>query len=314
MKNSPNIKIFVAHHKPWYVYEDDVYVPIQVWKKNSKIDLWIIWDDTWDNISEKNSNYAELTAQYWVWKNYDLSDVDYVWFCHYRRYMTYCYRPNIFNYIFAKDFFSKTERKYWFLKWQLIALKEHHCLFKFCPKILNKNAKNILKKISKEDFDVYMPKKNVFLTSVLKNFFFKTRFEQQEIVEVFWDFYEKNQLSTECKNLFIKMYPEQKKYVKIIEEEWRTKQWYRRHMFIMRKDIFLKYMKWLFDYLFALENLIKEKKLDLFQHWTTRKWDSRFIAILAESLINYRLVYMEKEKGIKVSSEANTLMFTDYYI
>ncbi len=91
MKREPSIKIFVAHHKPWYIYEDDVYVPIQVWKKKSKIDLWILWDDTGDNISEKNDNYAELTAQYWVWKNYDLRDVDYVWFCHYRRYMTKSY-------------------------------------------------------------------------------------------------------------------------------------------------------------------------------------------------------------------------------
>ena len=102
MGKYPRIKIFVAHHKPWYVYEDDVYVPIQAGKKNAKIDLWILWDDTWDNISEKNDLYAELTAKYWVWKNYDLSNVDYVWFCHYRRYMTYCYSPNLLNYLFIK--------------------------------------------------------------------------------------------------------------------------------------------------------------------------------------------------------------------
>jgi hypothetical protein len=106
MQKEPKIKIFVAHHKPWYIYEDDIYVPIQVWKKKSKVDLWIIWDDTGDNISDKNSNYAELTAQYWVWKNYDLSEVDYVWFCHYRRYMTYYYKPNLLWYIFAKNFYN----------------------------------------------------------------------------------------------------------------------------------------------------------------------------------------------------------------
>ena len=112
MQKEPKIKIFVAHHKPWYIYEDDVYLPIQVWKKNAKVDLWIIWDNTWDNISDKNSSYAELTAQYWVWKNYDLSDVDYVWFCHYRRYMTYCYKPNIFNYTFNKVFNDKMIYKF----------------------------------------------------------------------------------------------------------------------------------------------------------------------------------------------------------
>ena len=59
----PKVKIFVAHHKPWYVYEDDVYVPIQVWKKNAKVDLWILWDDTWDNISEKNTSATQILEQ-----------------------------------------------------------------------------------------------------------------------------------------------------------------------------------------------------------------------------------------------------------
>ena len=75
IRKEPKIKIFVSHHKAWYIYEDDIFVPIQVWKKNTKVDLWILWDDTWDNISDKNQDYAELTAQYRVWKNFDLSDV-----------------------------------------------------------------------------------------------------------------------------------------------------------------------------------------------------------------------------------------------
>ena len=66
-EKKPKIKIFVSHHKPWYIYQDDVYTPIQVWKKNAKIDLWILWDDTWDNISDKNGEYAELTAHYDLW-------------------------------------------------------------------------------------------------------------------------------------------------------------------------------------------------------------------------------------------------------
>ncbi|MBQ9554583.1 DUF4422 domain-containing protein [bacterium] len=46
-------------------------------------------------MSDKNQDYAELTAQYRVWKNFDLSDVDYVGFCHYRRYFSWEIKPTL---------------------------------------------------------------------------------------------------------------------------------------------------------------------------------------------------------------------------
>ena len=44
------------------------------------------YDNNGDNISAKNSQYCELTAQYWAWKNIDC---DYYGFFHYRRYLTF---------------------------------------------------------------------------------------------------------------------------------------------------------------------------------------------------------------------------------
>lgn len=78
------IKIFVAQHKEAEVFQNDVYTPIQVGKAISKVDLGILGDDTGDNISNKNGSYCELTAQYWAWKN--VHNVEYIGFCHYRRY------------------------------------------------------------------------------------------------------------------------------------------------------------------------------------------------------------------------------------
>lgn len=81
------VKILVACHKPGPVYHDEVYTPIHVGRAVSKFKdemADMIGDDTGDNISEKNPMYCELTAQYWAWKN--LKDVEYVGFCHYRRF------------------------------------------------------------------------------------------------------------------------------------------------------------------------------------------------------------------------------------
>lgn len=80
------MKIFVAMHK--YVNIDinnKIYEPILVGnnKKEKKVD--ILSDDTGNNISEKNTNYCELTAVYWIWKN---SKEDIVGLCHYRRFLS----------------------------------------------------------------------------------------------------------------------------------------------------------------------------------------------------------------------------------
>lgn len=83
----PNIKILVCAHKKDYVRQDDVYMPIQVGKAISSIDLGFQGDDTGDNISDRNDWYAELTAMYWAWKN--LKGVDYIGLCHYRRYFNF---------------------------------------------------------------------------------------------------------------------------------------------------------------------------------------------------------------------------------
>lgn len=82
------MKIIVAAHKPYNVYNDDIYTPIHVGKKLSPYNIEnMLGDDTGDNISEKNPMYCELTALYWAWKN--LKDVDYIGLCHYRRYFDF---------------------------------------------------------------------------------------------------------------------------------------------------------------------------------------------------------------------------------
>ena len=79
-----NIKILVATHKPYWMPNESIYMPIHVGKKG-KSDIGFVGDDTGNNISHKNSNYCELTALYWAWKNLE---ADYIGLVHYRRYFT----------------------------------------------------------------------------------------------------------------------------------------------------------------------------------------------------------------------------------
>ena len=101
MKKTPSIKILVGYHKPAVLFKNDILTPIHLGRalateasKDGAMSLkdyqWMldnmIGDDTGDNISNLNRNFAELTGIYWAWKNYDkLENPDYIGFCHYRR-------------------------------------------------------------------------------------------------------------------------------------------------------------------------------------------------------------------------------------
>lgn len=90
-----DIKILVCYHKPYHLYQNDIYLPIQVGKARNNVDLGIQTDDSLngnpcDNISHLNHLYCETTAMYWAWKNIRIlyPDIKYVGLCHYRRYFS----------------------------------------------------------------------------------------------------------------------------------------------------------------------------------------------------------------------------------
>ena len=81
------LRIYVVAHKPCDIPSDGVFEPIHVGRTISKYKdemAWMQGDDTGDNISQKNAQYCEMTAHYWIWKN--VHDTEYVGVCHYRRF------------------------------------------------------------------------------------------------------------------------------------------------------------------------------------------------------------------------------------
>ena len=74
--------IVIATHKKYAMPGDALYLPVQAGAALHTA-LPYTGDNTWENISEKNATFCELTALYWAWKNLD---ADYLGLCHYRRY------------------------------------------------------------------------------------------------------------------------------------------------------------------------------------------------------------------------------------
>lgn len=79
-----NILICVATHKPYWMPNDDIYLPLQVGAAFNANKFLPNTDSTGINISGKNKNYCELTGLYWVWKNISYK-YDYIGLVHYRR-------------------------------------------------------------------------------------------------------------------------------------------------------------------------------------------------------------------------------------
>lgn len=78
-------EIYIATHKAFDFKKTEGFIPIQVGADVNKVDLGYLKDNLGDNISNKNKNYCELTAVYWMWKN---STANNIGLCHYRRYLS----------------------------------------------------------------------------------------------------------------------------------------------------------------------------------------------------------------------------------
>ena len=97
--------ILVCAHKPDRCLSHKPYMPIQVGKAISAVDLGFAGDDTGDNISNKNRSFCELTAHYWAWKN--LGETDYVGLSHYRRYFDFGECAGNVHIVRTEEFFAE---------------------------------------------------------------------------------------------------------------------------------------------------------------------------------------------------------------
>ena len=85
------LKIFCVYFDRRPVWRSDCVEPIQAGRARTGVDLGMLADDTGDSISDENVRYGEMTAWYWVWKNYLPAhpELSHVGFSHYRRFLDF---------------------------------------------------------------------------------------------------------------------------------------------------------------------------------------------------------------------------------
>ncbi|RGY96549.1 DUF4422 domain-containing protein [Clostridium sp. AM58-1XD] len=261
----PNLKLYVVCHKESYVPENPYLYPIQVGAALAGKRLeGMLHDDTGENISEKNKSYCELTAQYWAWKN---EEADYYGFFHYRRYLAF--DPEL----------NKDDG------WGNIAYE----------RITDKVIEEI--KLQPEAIRKIITKYDIIS---VKGRRYPRIQEGGCLLDVYHEygaapFQHRKDLDIALKILTEK-YPE---FEDAANEYMNSHVTHECNMFIMKKEVYLKYCEWLFDILFEAE-----KRIDT--TWYSVE-EYRVMGYLAERLCGIYYTYLKKQTGIKTFELPKTL-------
>ena len=151
------ITVYILTHKKFSyesIGEKQMYKPLLCGSACLDEYFGYICDDVGDNISNLNKYYAELTGEYWAWKN---DDSDIIGFCHYRRYFT---KNILLNRISEKDI-QKILRDYDIIlpqkryldKTNIEELELGHLELNICQK---KEDYVLLRKILAKEFPEYL--------------------------------------------------------------------------------------------------------------------------------------------------------------
>jgi len=258
-----NIKIFVTYKDRHQLIKSDILTPIQTGRAIAdEIFEDMIGDDTGDNISTENPKYNELSAQYWVWKNYDkIGNPDYVGFMHYRRHFCFdtsllskqektwlkysnVYRLNTIDDEYIKQNFSRAKIENYIQDYDCIVLKPY-------------DVSNLGKKTIREQYGC-IPE------------------QQTEIFDI---------MLTSVAKLF----PE---YREDIDEFKKSSIQYLCNMFIMRKNDFFEYSNFCFSVLSDINKQIDST------HFTVQ--ELRFCGYVGEFLLSLYIKHKNRKKELKI--------------
>lgn len=258
-----NVKILITYKNKHKLLQSRIIHPIQTGRAISEFEFdGMIGDNTGDNISIKNKNYSEISAQYWAWKNYkQLGNPNYIGFMHYRRHF-------IFN---VKEYDSD----------------ELGCVrFKrITAEYLNDVSLN------DDDIEEYIGNNDVLIGKKIDlrkvGGMKGTKFTPREAFSANPDLWVKDYdlMITTTKEL----YPDYSTVIDKVEKGY-YQHWY--NMFVMRKEIFFRYNEFLFKILFDLE-----KKIDTSMYGSNAQ---RIFGYLSERLLTIFIEKLRDEHLYKI--------------
>jgi hypothetical protein len=273
-----DIKILVAHHKAGFIYKDNIHEPIHVGKELSEIDLGILGDNTFENISNLNPFYCELTATYWAWKNVK---TDYVGICHYRRYF---YRTDFSN------FFSKRRLAYFYYYLKSVFFeKSIQCFFFNQHEIQNNQKDEFINRFSIWlENEIITKKTKIFALKPVVHLNKNNLDHYNNEIGVFYML----QLDEIIKTNFLEYYP-------FFVDSLNSRELHYANMIIMDKFYYNEYCMFLFGVL--------EKHFELNQSESKNDY-SRVSGYIGEILTN---TYLLKKKQEDVGIELLNTLFID---
>lgn len=212
MNEQMNIKIFTSYHKECELLKTNIIYPIQVGANlNGTIYPENLHDNVGENISNKNGQYCELTAQYWAWKNVE---ADYYGFMHYRRYFSFnpsILEEDIFGNVNMSEISDENVKRLWL------------------------NDEYITKMVSQYDIICTEPQ-NVQDLKQGNNVYEHYKNSPHHRIE---------DLDTVIE-IIAEKYPD---YLRSAQKYLKSKQAYFCNMYILKRNIFKEYSSWLFDIL-----------------------------------------------------------------
>jgi hypothetical protein len=258
------IKIFISCKNKYELVQSDIVRPIQTGRGiATEIFEDMIGDNTGDNISKDNPRYNELSAQYWVWKNYEkVGNPDYIGFMHYRR-----------HFVFDKSIETSSLTP-WFKGMHIYTVNNYN---QRC--VNNLSDKNILNTISDNadcyvisPYDVSFFEENQ-LRCMPEHFYETIPGMKKEVWEVFY-------------NTVKSLYPQ---YVDILDDFSNGSLMNCCNMFIMKKDLFFEYNDFCFNILKEVDRQIDSSKFD--------KQEQRFLGYLGEYVLSIFVRILQKRNS-----------------